>query len=68
MGDVIEREPDARFNEFVEQHVHAYLDGKAPPQAIQSAVMNIADSFVSAGEMTVRAGDYIALQNEFKAK
>ena len=58
--------PSAAFNKFVETHVQAYLDGKAPPAAIQSAVMNIADDYVAGKDIAVKAGDYIALQNQFR--
>jgi hypothetical protein len=68
LGDVIEKVPDAAFNKFVEGHVQAYLDGKAPPSAILSAVMNIADDYVTGQGITARAGDYIALQNAYRAK
>ena len=66
LGDIIKRMPSAAFNKFVETHVQAYLDGKAPPAAIQSAVMNIADDYVAGKDIAVKAGDYIALQNQFR--
>lgn len=68
LGEVLEQVPDEAFAEFVEGHVQSFLDGKMPPAAIQSAVMNVADEFLSGGTVTLKAGDYIALQNEFRAK
>ena len=67
VGDVIDRAPSVEFDKFVETHVQAYLDGKAPPAAIQSAVMNIADDYVSGRDIILRAGDYVALQNQFRS-
>jgi hypothetical protein len=67
LGNVIKQVPDAAFSKFLDSQVEAYLDGKQPPTEIQSAVMNIADDYMSGREVTVRAGDYIALQNHFRS-
>jgi hypothetical protein len=62
--DLIDARPDARFFQELNQHVHAYLDeGKAPPDAIASAVMNVADDVLAERDVQLKAGDYIALQN-----
>lgn len=66
LGDVIEKIPDARFNRFLETQVNNYLKGTKPPAAIQSAVMNIADDVMAGREVSVRSGDYIALQNQYR--
>jgi hypothetical protein len=66
LGDLIEWIPDAEFNEFLENHVQSYLKGREPPVAIQSAIMNIADDYIAGREVTIRAGDFIALQNQFR--
>lgn len=68
LGNIIERIPSAAFSKFVETHVQAYLQGKAPPAAIQSAVMNIADDYVTGKGIAVKAGDYVALQNQFRRR
>jgi hypothetical protein len=48
----------------VNDHVGAYLNkGVMPPEAIASAVINIADDFLAGREPVLRAGDYIAFQN-----
>ena len=61
---MIDARPDARFFEELNQHVEAYLDeGKAPPDAIASAVMNVADDVLAGRDVQLKAGDYIALQN-----
>jgi hypothetical protein len=64
--NVLTHAPDDAFNGFVEKHVNAYLEGTKPPAAIQTAIMNIVDDFAAGREMTLRAGDYIALQTAFQ--
>lgn len=66
LGDLIEWTPDAAFNEFLENQVQGYLKGSEPHRAIQSAIMNIADDYIAGREVTIRAGDFIALQNQFR--
>jgi hypothetical protein len=68
LGRIVERVPDKRFNAFVEEHVQSYLNGTAPPATIQSAVMNIADAYASGQDVTIGAGDYVALQTEFQSE
>jgi hypothetical protein len=54
---------DARFNEFATKHLQAYVnDNKMPPAEIAPAIMNLADDFAAGREITIRAGDYIAIQ------
>jgi hypothetical protein len=65
LEDVLTRRPDAKFTAFVEDQVRAYLDGKAAPEAIQPAIMNIVDEMAGGKEVTLRAGDYIALQGHY---
>lgn len=49
------------------RHVKAYVEnGKMPPKDIAPAILNLADDFIAGREVTVRAGDYIALQTHFK--
>jgi len=68
LGDVIERAPDAAFSKFLESQVQAYLGGKKVAAAIEPAVMNIADDYLAGREVTVRAGDYVSLQTQFRAE
>jgi hypothetical protein len=67
LGDVIERVPSAEFSKYLENQVQSYLKGTNPPAAIQSAIMNITDDYIAGREFTVKAGDYIALQNHFQS-
>jgi hypothetical protein len=66
LENVLTSAADATFLKFVDKHVQAYLDGTAPPESIQTAVMNIADDLSAGREMTLRSGDYVALQTEFQ--
>lgn len=63
-GDVLEALPDDRFYDTLSKHVEAYLkEGETPPAAIAGAVMNAADDYLAGRDITLRAGDYIALQS-----
>ena len=63
---ILEKLPNEAFDKFVAEQLNNYLVGKQPPAAIASAVMNIADQHLSGGEVTLRAGDYIAFMNEYR--
>lgn len=63
---LIDKAPDAAFQKFVAEQLESYLGGKAPPAAIAGAIMNLADEHLSGGSVTLRAGDYIALQNQYR--
>ncbi len=66
LAENISYTPSAEFRNYVEKEVASYLHGGKPPEAIAGAVMNIADDIASGREITLRAGDYIALQTQFK--
>jgi hypothetical protein len=54
---------DKTFQTSVESHVSAYLEkGTMPPAAIIGPILNIAEDIAAGREVTLRAGDYIALQ------
>ena len=60
----IELKPDEKFYSAIGTHLRAYLDnGVKPPEAIASTVLNLADDFLAGRHMTLRAGDYISIQN-----
>ena len=64
LGPQLEVRPDERFYAMFSKQVEAYLkDGKAPPKAIETAVLNAADDYLAGRDISLRAGDYIALQN-----
>ncbi len=59
--------PTEKFESLVMGHLREYInDGKMPPADISSSILNLADDFLAGREMTLRAGDYIALQNHMR--
>jgi hypothetical protein len=68
-GEVLEARPDERFFQVVSDHVKAYVEeGKMPPPEIETAIMNAADDYLEGRDITLRAGDYIALQSYARGK
>ena len=66
LQDVLKIQPSIEFNEFVMKKVDAYLEGKLKAEEVSPALMNVADDLLSGRIPSLRAGDYIALQKEFK--
>lgn len=63
IADKFKNPIDQRFNEFVTKYLEAYVsDNKMPPAEIAPTIMNLADDFAAGRQMTIRAGDYIAIQ------
>jgi hypothetical protein len=57
-----------RFDAVVAGHLNAYLEkGTIPPEAISAPILNLADEYLAGKSMTLRAGDYVALQNYIRA-
>ncbi len=64
LGERIKVRPDEKFYSVLSEHLHAYVqEGKMPPAAIAPTVMNLADDMLNGRQMTLRTGDYIAVQN-----
>lgn len=64
LGKTLEAHPEERFFQSLSKHVEAYVrQGTMPPKEIETAVFNAADDFMAGRDVTLRAGDYIALQN-----
>ncbi len=60
---VIER-PNEKFENMVRKEVMTHIiDGTKPPKQIRTAVLNVADDVMAGREVSLRAGDYIALMN-----
>ena len=56
------------FTDLTWQHTNALvMEGKAPPAEIAGAIYNITDDLSCGREITLRAGDYIAIQSYIKA-
>ncbi len=67
--DSVEARPSRKFNNMVKGYLEAYLrKGKMPPKEIASAILNLADEYASGKVMTLRAGDYLALQNYMRKR
>jgi hypothetical protein len=63
-AEVMQVQPTEKFFEMVRQQAIALaLEGKEPPEPIAAAIMNIADDLLAGRDVTIRAGDYIALMN-----
>ena len=61
--DVMQIKPDSAFFNVIAEHMTAYLKKEQmPPAEIESAILNLADDHMSGRPMTLRAGDYIAIQ------
>lgn len=61
--EILETIPSEKFVEFLQKEINQYLSGKEIATGIQSAIMNCADMHASGEPITLRAGDYIALQS-----
>jgi hypothetical protein len=62
--EAIKFKPDSTFYNVIAEHMGAYLQNdQMPPDEIASAILNLADDHMSGRQMTLRAGDYIAIQN-----
>ena len=60
---------DSVFIKFVEKQVKDFIEkGVEPPQEIAAPIMNIAEDLIAGREATMRAGDYIALENFRRTK
>jgi hypothetical protein len=67
--ELVQNKLDKGFVTVVKQHLKAYMvDGKEPPAAIAPTIKNFADDLVAGRSMTVRSGDYYAIQNFIQAK
>jgi hypothetical protein len=56
--------PTEKFYDMVYKEVMTHvIDGKEPHEQILTAVLNIADDMMAGRDVTMRAGDYIALMN-----
>jgi hypothetical protein len=60
--EILETVPSEHFIEFIQKEIGQYLSGEKIDKGIQSAIMNCADMHASGEQITLRAGDYIALQ------
>ncbi|MBN2535345.1 MAG: hypothetical protein JXB88_20880 [Spirochaetales bacterium] len=58
---------NTKFGEYVQKYVKAFIEeGKMPPSTIAGTIINIAEDIMAGRKPTIRAGDYIAIQNEMR--
>ena len=58
---------DERFDRFVKQEVAAYVEwGRLPAGDVAPGILHLADDVLAGREPTLRAGDYIAIQNHLR--
>ncbi len=63
LRDVIDLDITERLATVLSRHVHAHVnEGEPPPREIAPAILNIAEDVLSGKSPTLRAGDYISLQ------
>jgi hypothetical protein len=63
-SDVLAKAPEKQLYEMISTHMNAFMQqGTMPPAEIAPAIMNLIDDQSSGRTMTMRAGDYISLQN-----
>lgn len=63
LGDVVRKGVDAKFKAVAGRHLEAYMTkGAKPPAAIAATIQNFADDLAMGRDLTVRGGDYIAIQ------
>lgn len=67
LGKRIAVKPDAKFNKVVFTYVSKYVnDGKMPPEDIAPAILNLADDYIAGRDVSIRAGDYISIQQHVR--
>lgn len=66
-GDVFQRAPGEEFYEAIANYMNGYLQDRKPlPAEIEPAIMNLIDDYAAGRRLTLKAGDYIALQTFFR--
>lgn len=63
----IKTKPTEELLDLIATHMHAYIyRGVMPPKDIAGAIVNLADEYIANKQITLRAGDYIALQGHLR--
>jgi hypothetical protein len=66
--DVINMKMDDHFNEVVTGYIKDCFADKKLPADIETTIYNLSNDLMNGRELTIRTGDYIALQNHIKQK
>jgi hypothetical protein len=64
--EIFKTVPNEKFVSFLQNQLDSYLAGNQIDREINSAIMNCADMYACGEPITLRAGDYITLQNHFQ--
>lgn len=62
----LEMVPTDAFHKEVNRLLRAVLAGKEVPEAIAPTIFNLADDLLAGRDLTIRTGDYIAIQNHLR--
>ena len=69
ISNVVQLAPEDEFYDLIAKHMNAYLkDGRMPPADIAASILNLVDDQAAGRKLTLRAGDYISLQNHLRAE
>jgi len=64
---LMEFTPSEQFEAATARYMNAYIkDGTMPPADIAPAIMNMADDYMAGRPVTIRSGDYLAIQNHLR--
>jgi hypothetical protein len=68
VAKVVEINPSDKFDAVTARYMQAYIqDGTMPPQDVATAIMNMADDHMAGRPITIRSGDYLAIQNHLRS-
>jgi hypothetical protein len=66
--DLFQTDPTMEFYAFIADNMNALLEGKVIAPEMEAVLLNMYDDKMSGRKMVLRAGDYIVLQNAFRAQ
>lgn len=69
VSEAINTQPTEAFQKQVTALVDDFIHkGTTPPEAVAPAIYNIADDILAGRSVSIRAGDYVSLQNHLRGK
>jgi len=68
LREAIELPVDERFVQVATSYMNAFVEkGEMPPEQIAPVIFNMLDDYAAGRPVTVRTGDYIAMQGYLRA-
>lgn len=68
LRELMEIPIDQRFFKVATRYMNAYMEkGEMPPEQIAPVIFNLLDDYAAGRQMTLRGGDYIAMQTYLRA-